>query len=238
MSLSCDKNYKNKNLGIQIVQNKISNEFINELNKVVSEFNNFLEIKNSNVNYINLYQKNLNLTKHNYLLNYIKEIDVINESINKHSILYYGFIISQPNNKNQYFHIDYKGKSITYFIPLVHLTDKNGTEYIYFYDNSNYQKYFNVFLDITKKYITQQEVINYLEKIGLTHGKDYEFRFANCNAYSVIKLPHNVFHRGKTNETDHYRIMFQITFEIEDIGFIQNEQFIEIAEEDDNDELQ
>jgi hypothetical protein len=226
--------YTRNTNGITIVQNKISENFINELKSIVLEFNDFMEIKNNNINYINLYQKNLNLKKHDYLLDYIKEIDMIKESLETCSILYYGFIISQPRNKNQYFHIDYKGKTITYFIPLVCITDKNGTEYLYFYDSSNYKKYFNVFLEITKKFITRDEIIFYLEKYDLIHKKDYEFRFANCDAYSVIMLPHDVFHRGKTNETNEYRIMFQITLELESIDFIQNEQFVPIAEDDDN----
>lgn len=226
--------YARNTNGITIVQNKINENFINELKSIVLEFNDFMEIKNNNINYINLYQKNLNLKKHDYLLNYIKEIDTIKKSLETCSILYYGFIISQPRNKNQYFHIDYKGKTITYFIPLVHITNLNGTEYLYFYDSSNYKKYFNVFLEITKKFITREEIISYLEKYNLLHMKDYEFRFANCDAYSVIMLPQDVFHRGKTNETDEYRVMFQITLELESIDFIQNEQFISIAEDDDN----
>lgn len=223
--------------GIIIVQKRINEKFINELLKIVIEYNNFLEIKNNNINYINLYQKNLNLTKHNYLLDYIKEIEHINKSLETCSILYYGFIIAQPNNKNQYFHIDYMGKTITYFIPLVHITDMNGTEYLYFYDSSNYAKYFNLFLEITKKFITQAEIIAYLIKYDLQYMKDYEFRFANCDAFSVIFLPRDVFHRGKTNETSEYRIMFQITLELEPICFIQNEVFIPIAEDDDSNKL-
>lgn len=231
-----DIQYKNicQTKGIEIVQTSINEQFISELKKIVLEYNNFLELKNNNINYINLYQKNLQLKKHDYLLDYIKEIEPINESLKYNSILYYGFIIAQPNNKNQYFHIDYKGKTVTYFIPLVCITNMNGTEYLYFYDTANYDKYFDVFIQITKKYITQNEVISYLETIGLFHKKDYEFRFANCDAFSVIKLPRNVFHRGKTNETNEYRIMFQITLELEEIEFIQNEQFITIAEDDDN----
>jgi hypothetical protein len=152
----------------------------------------------------------------------------------KYNILYYGFIISQPNNKNQYFHIDYKGKTITYFIPLVNLSNKNGTEYLYFYDSSYYMKYFHIFIDITKRYIDRNDVISYLEKYNLFNMKDYEFRFANAQAFSVLLLPYYVFHRGEINETNENRIMFQITLEIEPIEFIKNEEFISIAEDDDN----
>ena len=220
--------------GMIVVEERINDSFINELKKIVMEYNNFFEMKNNNINYINLYQKNLNLNKHLYLLEYIKEIVPICNDLIKYNILYYGFIVSQPNNKNQYFHIDYKGKSVTYFIPLVNLSNKNGTEYLYFYDNSNYIKYFNLFLEITKIYINREDVITFLEKYNLFYMKDYEFKYANCNAFSVILLPNYVFHRGKTNETDEYRIMFQITLELEEVMFLKNEEFIPIAENDDN----
>lgn len=85
---------------------------INEIQNLLLEYNYFFEIKNNNINYINLYQKNLELKRHDYIIDFIKNTIPLN-----HNILYYGFINSQPNNKNQYFHIDYKGKSMTYFIP-------------------------------------------------------------------------------------------------------------------------
>jgi hypothetical protein len=223
--------------GLEIVQPQISDDFMSELKKIALEYKEYFERKNNHINYVNLYQKNLGLHKYDYLLKYLKEIDPINADITKHNILYYGFIVSQPNNKNQYFHIDYKGKTVTYFIPLVNLSNKNGTEYLYFYDSSNYKKYFNIFIDITKVYITRDDVISYLEKHNLFNMKDYEFRFANTNAFSVIRLPHDVFHRGKINETSENRIMFQITIEMEPINFIQNEEFVYVAEDDDNEDL-
>ena len=136
---------------MNVIETRVNEILIDELKKIVLEYNNFLEIKNNNINYINLYQKNLQLNKHNYLLEMIQTIEPIKKSLENNTILYYGFIISQPNNKNQYFHIDYMGKTITYFIPLVDLNDKNGTEYLFFYDNNNYNKYFNLFIKITKK---------------------------------------------------------------------------------------
>jgi len=219
---------------MDLVHEKISNSFIYELKKIVLEYNNFFEVRNNNINYVNLYQKNLKLNKYDYLLNYINEIKILKDSIMRYNILYYGFIISQPNNKNQYFHIDYKGKTITYFIPLVNLSNKNGTEYLYFYDDTNYMKYFHIFIDITKIYVDRKDIISYLEKYNLFNLKDYEFRFANAEAFSILLLPYYVFHRGKINETNENRIMFQITLEMEPINFIQNEEFVPIAEDDDN----
>jgi hypothetical protein len=217
---------------MDIFYEKINPKFIKEINNLLSLHDDFFNTRNSNINYINLYQKNLNIARYDYILEYLRNIEIIGKDITRYNILYYGFLVSQPNNKNQYFHLDYKGKSITYFIPTVDLTDKNGTEYLYFYDTSNYDKYFNLFLDITKQYIEKEKLIDFLETVGLIYMKDYEFRIANCSAYSIVRLPHNVFHRGKTNESGKNRIMFQITLELENIDFIKNEEIIPIAEED------
>ena len=217
---------------MEVIEVKINDTFINEIQNLLLEYNYFFETKNNNINYINLYQKNLNLRRRDYIIDFLKNINILDDMISQYNILYYGFINSQPNNKNQYFHIDYKGKSVTYFIPTVDLTDMNGTEYLYFYDNSNYNKYYELFLDITRKYIDKSELIKFLETVNLFYMKDYEFRIVNCEKYSLLKLPHNVFHRGKINESGKNRIMFQITFETESIDFIKNEEIIPIAEDD------
>ncbi len=172
------------------------------------------------------------MKKYDYLLNYLKQIESIKKDLEETNILYYGFIISQPGNETQHFHIDYRGKTLTYFIPLCDLTDKNGTEFLYFYDESNYTKYFDLFNEITHKFIEKDELIEFLLTKNLKYKIDYEFRIANCEKNTLIKMPHYVFHRGKTNETDKVRIMFQLTLEISTVDFIQNMEFIEIAEED------
>lgn len=218
---------------MNVIEPRVNETLIDEIKKIVLEYNNFLEIKNNNINYINLYQKNLQLNKHDYLLAMIQKVEPINLSLKNNTILYYGYIVSQPGNKNQYFHIDYKGKTITYFIPLVDLNDKNGTEYLFFYDNTNYNKFFDLFIKITKKYIERSEIIDILSTYDIIYMKDYEFKYVNAPAFSLLSLPNNVFHRGRTNETDHYRVMFQITIELEPIDYIVNEEFINIAENDD-----
>jgi hypothetical protein len=221
---------------MNIFGEKLNPQFIEVIEKLLAQHNDFFEIKNNNINYINLYQKNLTIMKYDYIMDYLKEMGTICPSfghdLSRYNILYYGFLVSQPNNKNQYFHLDYKGKSVTYFIPTVDLTDLNGTEYLYFYNSTNYDKYFELFLDITKKFIDKNLLIQFLETVGLFYKKDYEFRIANCKAYNIIQLPHNVFHRGKINESGKNRIMFQITMEQESIDFIKNEEIIPIAEED------
>ena len=217
---------------MNLIEEKIEDSFISELNFIVQNYDYYFNKKNNHINYINLYQKNLELQKYNYLINYLKKIKTIESSLSKYNILYYGLIISQPNNENQYYHLDYRGKSITYFIPLCDITDKNGTEYLYFYDKENYEKYYDLFLEITHKYKEKEELKKFLETKNLFYGKDYELRIVNCKANSIVFLPNNVFHRGKTNESGKRRIMFQLTLELEEIDFIQNLEFIPVAEED------
>lgn len=108
----------------------------------------------------------------------------------------------------------------------------NGTEYLYFYDKTNYMKHYQLFLDISKVYIDKNELIKFLETVGIIYMKDYEFKIVNCTKYSLLLLPHYVFHRGKTNESGKNRIMFQITLEMENIDFIKNEEIIPVAEDD------
>ena len=217
---------------MELIEEKLDPSFVRELHKIVKNYDTYLEKKNLSINYINLYQKNLNINKYNYLLDYIKKVEHIKKDLERTTILYYGFIISQPGNSTQHFHLDYRGQTLTYFIPLCELTDKNGTEFLYFYDESNYSKYFNVFNEITHKYINKDELIEFLKTINLTYLKDYEFRIANSQANRLIRMTNYVFHRGKTNESDNRRIMFQLTLELKPVDFIQNMEFIEIAEED------
>ena len=217
---------------MELLEEKLDPIFIEELHKIVTKYEDYLRKKNLSINYINLYQKNLNINSYDYLLDFIKKIEHIKKDLEKTNILYYGFIISQVGNSPQHFHIDYRGNTLTYFIPLCELTDKNGTEYLYFFEKSNYLKYFDLFNEITHKYIEKEQLIEFLKSVNLVYQKDFEFRIANSPADKLIKMPHYVFHRGKTNESNERRIMFQLTLEIKPVDFIQNMEFIEIAEED------
>ena len=77
----------------------------------------------------------------------------------KYDLFYFGFIQSLPKCDNQLFHIDYFDKTITYFIPMIELTDLNGTEYVEF------NNYSNSLLDISNKYLYKKDIINYLSNI-------------------------------------------------------------------------
>ncbi len=101
------------------------------------------------------------MKKYDYLLNHLKQIKSIKKDLEKTNILYYSFIISHPGNDMQHFHIDYRRKTLTYFISLCDLTNKNLTDFLYFYDESNYTKYFDLFNEITHKFIEKDELIEF-----------------------------------------------------------------------------
>ena len=216
------------------IQDHIQPSLEVKLKENLLDYKNVLEKRTSYIHYINLYQKNLNLNRYPDLLDEIRQIEPIRThlDISSNSLLYYGFIIAQPGNRNQKFHLDYKGKTITYFIPMVDMTIENGTEYLYFYNEELYKRQFSFFLHISSLFTERSDIIEALESIHLTLHKDYEFRYAQASAYSVIELQNYVFHRGRVNETNQDRILFQITIEYEPVDFIINNEFIAIAEQD------
>jgi hypothetical protein len=101
---------------------KISNQFITEIKNNYTKIKNELDDNNKNINYINIYNKKWKTEKNNNILkNYVdKEIACKN-------IITLSYISAPSNCNNQEFHIDYEGETITYFIPLIELTDLNGT---------------------------------------------------------------------------------------------------------------
>uniref|UniRef100_A0A6C0BBF0 Phytanoyl-CoA dioxygenase n=1 Tax=viral metagenome TaxID=1070528 RepID=A0A6C0BBF0_9ZZZZ len=197
---------------MEIVKNKISNQFIDLLKKEC--LNIFPHVKNNRkdikINYVNLFHKNWEKKKNNRkFLKYIKdEIGCVTNLIS------YGFINAPPNCNPQKFHLDYSGYTCTYFIPLVEINNKNGTEYIHFYDKNMNIECKNILFDISDKYLCKSEIIDELAKFNLIYKKDYEFRYLNTNAFSIAYMPNFIFHRGRTNETKINRIMFQVVFGI------------------------
>ena len=120
------------------------------------------------------------------------------------------FICAPPDCTDQLFHIDYLGDIISIFIPLVDLSDLNGTEYLNFYDCNNYIVYFDLMLEMSDKYFTKDEAKDYLTTKGLIFEKDYCFKCANGPAYSILEMPYYVYHRGQKNKTDCDRVMLNV----------------------------
>jgi hypothetical protein len=112
---------------------------------------------------------------------------------------------------------------------MIDINDKNDTEYLYFFDQYNYIKYYNLFLNISNKYINKEDIINYLHKYDIIYNVDFCFKIANTDKFSVIKLPNYVFHRDETNTN---RYMFQIIFLLDDYKLINDK--IVLDEDNDN----
>ena len=170
-------------------------------NKIKDEFNT----GNSRINHLNIYHKDWIHNSHNDIINILYKI----YNIDPKSIISFGWINGQVNCQDQHFHIDYNGNTHTYFIPIVELNNKNGTEYVKFNN-----KQFNIDLIdklkiMSDKYITQQQIITHFTELEINQ-ESYKFCILNTPAYSMVLMPNYIYHRGKKNETLINKIMFQI----------------------------
>ena len=227
---------------MNLIKNKITNELITDLQNIYDE-NKYLFDKNkiNKINYINIYHINWDTNKNKYK-NLIEKLnlesDILKYYITNYNILYFGFIKSYINCENQSFHIDYNGKTITFFIPFIDINYLNATEYLYFYNIQNNYKYYNNLLDITNKFNKKEDLIDYLlNQLNLKYKVDYDIQCIEANMFSLLELPNYVLHRGIKNLSNKDRVMFQITFLLEEIDFyIRSEKFIKDAELDDKKE--
>jgi hypothetical protein len=142
------------------------------------------------------------------------ESPYLKNTFENNTLLQINFINAPPDCNDQLFHIDYMGDSISFFIPMVELSDLNGTEYLFFYNKENYLKYFPLMLEMSDKYFTRPEAKEYMESKNFICGVDYEFRCANSDPYALIEMPNYVYHRGQKNKTNHNRIMLNILLSI------------------------
>jgi hypothetical protein len=138
------------------------------------------------------------------------------DNFDKNTLLQLNLICAPPDCVDQVFHIDYLGDSISYFLPLVDLTDLNGTEYLFFFDSSNYLKHFDLMLEMSDKYFNKDEAIAYMIGKGFVYGEgegegaDFCFKCANAPAYSIVEMPYYTYHRGQKNKTNKNRVMLNI----------------------------
>ena len=200
---------------MNVIEKTVTNVLINELNKLKLEFLPHFNSGNTLINHKLLYCNKWKENKYEYLVDLLKnESPYLKTSFEKYTLLQINFINAPPDCNDQLFHIDYLGDSISFFIPLVELSDLNGTEYLFFYDNENYMKYFPLMLEMSEKYFSKPEAKEYMDAKGFIYGSDYEFRCANSNPYSLIEMPNYVYHRGQKNKTDQNRIMLNILLSI------------------------
>ena len=200
---------------MNIIENTVSNTLRCELDILKVEnlphFNSGSKLINHKLLYCNKWVKN----KYEYLIDLLKtECPYLKEMFEKYTLLQINFINAPPDCVDQLFHIDYLGDSISFFIPMVDLSDLNGTEYLFFYDSNNYIKYFDLMLEMSEKYFTKPEAIDYMISKGFTYDVEYCFKCANASAYALIEMPNYVYHRGQKNKTNHNRIMLNILISI------------------------
>ena len=202
-------------------------ESINNAYLSISDyFNSNNKLINHRVIYCNKWTEQQN-SKHEHIVTLLKnECDHLKNIFDTTTLIQLNFLNAPPDCNTQLFHLDYKGDSISYFIPLVELSDMNGTEYLYFFNQDNYQTYYNIILDMNEKYFDRNEAIDYLSKLGLSLDIDYAFKFANSEAFSLIYMPHYVYHRGQKNKTNKNRIMLNILFSIKNIYNYPTDEYV------------
>jgi hypothetical protein len=186
-------------------------------------------IRQSNrIGYINIFHNKW--VVNNETLNLLEKVSrFINIDMNK--ILTMNFLISKPNCRNQHYHIDYEGKTETYFIPLCELNDLNGTEIVEF--NIQPQNlYFNKLLELSNTCYHTSELIEQFNNNNIIPSS-YTIKYVNSNAFSLIKIPYHLMHRGRTNETSMDRTMFSVVIAREDYK-ITADKFVPDAELDEH----
>jgi len=162
-----------------------------------------------------------------------EECPHLKESFRTKTLIQVNIICAPPDCNNQLFHMDYQGDSESYFIPMVPLSDLNGTEYLHFTDQRNYKVYFNDLLYMSDHYLDKQDAIDYLiQKLGLKLTTDFSFKCANSDAYALIFMPYYVYHRGQKNKTPINRLMVNVLFSIGDKFNYPTEEYILDAEID------
>ena len=177
------------------------------------------------INYITLYHKDWEYpNKKVYQL--FQQNDLLRSYMEKYPVAQIGIILSPPDCCNQLFHIDYSGKTFTLFIPTIDITDGNGTEYLQFTNPDHYEYYYPHVLEISNRFKEKQQVIHHLTSLHLKEVDDYQFHIINTNAYSIVKLPRNALHRGKSNETKTSRYMFQLIFLL-DVDYVELDEYVE-----------
>lgn len=199
---------------MNVVQTFISSNLRCVLDDIHNSMKKHFETNKTLINHklfwCNKWSKEKN-AKYNFVVEMLRnECEHIRNNFEKNTLLQLNLICAPPDCVDQVFHIDYLGDSISYFIPLVDLSDLNGTEYLYFYNSENYMKCFDLMLEMSEKYFNKDEAIEYMQEKGFVYGIDFCFKCANSPAYSIVEMPYYVYHRGQKNKTNKNRVMLNI----------------------------
>jgi hypothetical protein len=153
---------------MEVIVKKIDYELKKYIKENYVKVENILKKHNNKINYVNIYHRSWNINNCEKIIDNLKN----KYSFDTSKLISLGFISAPVNCDNQFFHIDYKGNTNTYFIPLIDLNNNNGTEYIEF-DN----KFYNInLLDklniISNIYLSQDDVVNHLSKFDVNPSSD------------------------------------------------------------------
>jgi hypothetical protein len=220
---------------MELIKKKIGSQLKNYIKENYSTVKKVFDKTNNKINYVNIYHRSwTNYNKCDTMIMHLKDKYLLDTN----KLISLGFISAPINCDDQFFHIDYKGNTNTYFIPLIDLNDKNGTEYIEFND-----KIYNISLldklnSISNKYISKDDVIKNLNNLDIK-SCSYKFKYLNANKWSMVQVPYYCFHRGKTNNGLINRVMFQMVFYKDNISKhdVPNDDYYNDAELDDEKDI-
>jgi hypothetical protein len=202
---------------MEIILTKISEKLKNALEQL--DINYFIKSTNNLINhrvfYCNKWTEEQNKVGLPIMELLKVECEHLKNSFSNYTLIQINIINAPPDCNNQLFHIDYQGDSSSYFLPLVELSDLNGTEYLYFFDEKNYKIYYENLLYMSNHYYSKEDALDYLtNNLGLKNNVDFSFKCANSNAYSLLYMPYYVYHRGQKNKTNINRLVLNIVFSV------------------------
>jgi len=130
-------------------------------------------------------------------------------------ILGFGFIQAPHGNKTQAWHTDYGGKTENIFIPLVPMTDLNGTEYISFED-PDAAKFWFWYIYAAHDFTVELPPTLFpsndeRHQIPNAPSKKYSIQRWNCKPFTVSRMPYYLYHRGPTNREKEMKVLFYVT---------------------------
>jgi hypothetical protein len=185
--------------------------------------------ENKRINHINIYHRDWQNNNCEEIIKILKNEYLINTD----NIISLGFITSQVNCFDQYFHIDYNGTTETYFIPLIDLNDYNGTEYVKFNDTNYNINIIDKLINITNNFDNRKELEGEFIRMNIPNS-DYKFCFLNAQKWSMILMPYYLFHRGQSNKGTKDRTLFQIVVAINSNAVVSNQIKINDSELDED----
>jgi len=204
---------------MNIIAERISDDLKDYLLEKLQFYENTFDPEMSCITSVVLTDR-FNTTKHDdKLITLLKQNYKLKFMFDKYNLVNITIMHAPINSKPQFFHLDYNGTATSYFIPLTNLTELNGTEYIEFKNPYENIKFFDLFLEINNEVLSKNDIILKLKDNNLHNNVDYEFKILCCDAFSLVELPHYIFHRAQSNKTRFKKYIVAIEFSINENSF-------------------